>query len=162
MNAVAASALATGALALGCGLAVAAPSDDQLAGTGTIAGYGTPTLHLNAVDTSMQGWKGSFTIDYPTGTHVEGKVTDGQVDSNKVGYAWGQVTESNDGRWVVGEYVVMGVLDEGQPGVQPPKDALNFSVSSASPPGTGQAIPSGDPNLTLIEGNLRVSDSDSD
>lgn len=159
MKAVLTTTLAVGALALAGGLAGAAPSQDLVAGTGTIAGYGTPTLHVNAVDTANIGWKGSFAIDYPTGIHVEGMVIDGQVDSNKVGYAWGQVTESNDGRWVVGQYVVMGVLDEGQPGAKPPPDALNFSVSFATPPPIGFAIPSGDPNLAITEGNLRVFDS---
>jgi hypothetical protein len=137
--------------------ALAAPSHDQIVGTGALGQFGSPTVHVNANQT-QSGPKGSFTITYPDGTAVQGKVTCIFVNK-KVGYVTGKITESSGPRstpnnWAPGNFVVVGVQDNGQSG----PDDLNFSPGFAADPGCG---PNGDavPLFAIVSGDYRVTDA---
>jgi hypothetical protein len=140
--------------------ALAAPANDVVAGTGTIGLFGDPQLHVNAIDTA-KGWKGSFTIEYPDGTYATGKVACASV-SGFTAYVIGRITESGGPRvsalnWGVGNYIVSGVKDNGEPGTGDVPDQLNFSPGFVLQPDCaphGQATP----NLPIVEGNFQVFD----
>jgi opacity protein-like surface antigen len=138
----------------------AAPQHDQVTGTGTAGQFGAPQLHVNAVQT-QDGVKGGFTIEYPDGTTVTGRVTC-LVVAGAVGYVTGVITESSGPRqvpnnWLPGNYVAIGVEDTGEPGTAGP-DLLNFSPGFNSDPGCGpndQAIPT----VPILAGNYQVFDA---
>jgi hypothetical protein len=138
----------------------AAPSHDQAVGTGTIAQFGNPTAHVNANET-RNGVRGSFTITYPDGTSVTGTATCLSVSGNTA-YVTGRITESAGPRqapnsWFPGNFVVVGVQDNGEPGTAGP-DRLNFSPGFTANPGCG---PNGAavPVIPIVEGNYQVSDA---
>jgi len=142
----------------------AAPSHDQVTGTGTVSlgEFGVPTVHVNANQTN-NGVKGSFTITYPDGTFATGSVTCLAV-TGITAYVTGRITESGGPRgalWPLGNYVVIGVQDNGEPGTG--ADRVNFSPSSTPDPGCGPnpANPAdpGRPEFNIVEGNYQVSDA---
>src|SRR5215218_4634901 len=97
----------------------AAPSHDQVTGTGTLGQFGDPTAHVNAVQTNA-GPKGSFTITYPDGTSVTRTPTCLLVQGN-VAYVTGKITQSSGPRqetnkWFPGSYLSIGLQDNGEPG----------------------------------------------
>jgi len=146
-------ALAPAALAT-----AAAPGHDQATGTGALAQFGDPTAHVNAIQRDGRV-SGSFTITYPDGTSVAGTVACA-VATGTVAYATGQITESSGPRqatnnWLVGNYLVIGVQDNGEPGAG--TDKLNFSPGFATHPGCG-AHPDATPVFVIVDGNYRVVD----
>ena len=138
----------------------AAPSHDQITGTGTAGQFGAPQLHVNAVQT-RNGVKGGFTIQYPDGTTVTGRVTLLAV-AGPGGCVTGVITQSSGPRqvpnnWLPGNYLAIGVEDAGEPGTTGP-DLLNFSPGFTSDPGCGpgnQAAPS----APVVSGNYQVFDA---
>jgi hypothetical protein len=114
----------------------AAPSHAQATGTGTLdASFGSPTAHVNAIQTKP-GLKGSFTITYPDGTTASGTPTCLTVIGTTA-YVTGVITDSGGPRqqpnhWAVGNFLTIGVQDNGEPGTS---DRLNFSPGSAASPG---------------------------
>src|SRR3954466_9585463 len=101
----------------------AAPNHDQVTGTGTAGLFGAPKLHVNAIQT-QSGVKGGFTIQYPDGTTVSGRVTC-LVVAGPAGYVTGVITESSGpgqipNNWLPGNYLAIGVEDTGEPGTAGP------------------------------------------
>ena len=149
-------ALAIGVLAPAAS-ASAAPGRDQVTGTGTLGQFGDPTAHVNAIQTSAR-LQGGFTITYPDGTFADGSATCLFV-SNNTAYVTGQIADSGGPRqqtnnWFSGDYIVIGVQDNGEPGTAGP-DMLNFSRGFATDPGCG---PNGAaaPVFPITTGNYRV------
>ena len=109
----------------------------------------------------MNGVKGSFTITYPDGTSVAGNVTCLAVTGNTA-YVTGKITESSGPRsvpnnWPVGNFLIVGVQDNGEPGTSGP-DKLNFSPGFATDPGCGPNS-AAVPVLNIVKGNYKVSDA---
>lgn len=136
----------------------AAPNHDQATGTGALGQFGDPRAHVNAVATPS-GVKGSITIDYPDGTALAGTVTCLFVSGNTA-YVTGRITEASGPRqapngWFPGDFLVVGVQDNGEPGTAGP-DRMNFSPGFDSDPGCG---PNGDavPVFPIVSGNYQVS-----
>jgi hypothetical protein len=153
-------ALAAVILIMAAPTALAAPANDVVAGTGTIGQFGDPQVHVNATDTA-KGWKGSFTIEYPDGTYATGKVACASV-SGGTAYVIGRITESGGPRvsalnWGVGNYIVIGVQDNGEPGTGDVPDQLNFSPGFNAKPA---CAPNGaaTPVIPIVEGNFQVFD----
>lgn len=135
----------------------ASPRHDQATGSGTLAQFGDPTADVNAVQTSS-GLKGGFTITYPDQTFASGVATCLSVLGGTA-YITGIITGSGGPRqqgsnWLVGNYLVIGVQDNGEPGTAGP-DQLNFSPGFSADPGCGpnQAA---DPVFPIVSGNYRV------
>jgi hypothetical protein len=152
---IATMALAIGALAPTS--AWASPGHDQAVGTGTLGQFGDPTAHVNAVQTAA-GVKGGFTIDYPDGTFATGSAACLSVSGNTA-YVTSQITSSGGPRqqannWSPGNYIVIGVQDNGEPGTAGP-DLMNFSPGFTTDPGCG---PNGaaTPVFPITTGNYRV------
>jgi len=140
--------------------ALASPSHDQVTGTGALGQFGDPTVHVNANQTES-GPKGSFVVTYPDGTYVHGKVTC-LFTSKNVTYVTGKITESHGPRrtpnnWSPGNFLVVGVQDNGGTGAGGPDD-LNFSPGFATNPGCG---PNGDavPVFPTVSGGYQVVDA---
>jgi hypothetical protein len=138
----------------------AAPSHDQAVGTGALGQFGDPTVHVNANQT-RSGVKGSFTITYPDGTFVHGKVTCLSVSGNSA-YITGRISESSGPRqvpnaWVPGSFVVTGVQDNDESGTAGP-DLLNFSPGFPVDPGCGPNS-AATPSFPIVDGNYRVTDA---
>lgn len=138
----------------------AAAGHDQVTGTGRLGQFGNPTAHVNGVRTNA-GLKGGFTITYPDGTSVTGTVTCLAVTA-KTAYATGKITAFSGPRqavngWSPGNYLVIGVQDNGSPGTAGP-DMLNFSPGFPVDPGCG---PNGEatPVFAIVDGNYRVVDA---
>ena len=157
-------AVATLALALSVGApptsSQAAPSHDQVTGTGTAGQFGDPQLHVNAIQT-RNGVKGGFTIQYPDGTTVTGRVTLLAV-AGAVGCVTGVITRSSGPRqvpnnWLPGNYLAIGVNDAGEPGTAGP-DLLNFSPGFTTDPGCGPGNQAS-PTVPVVAGNYQVFDA---
>jgi hypothetical protein len=139
------------------GTSVAAPSHDLVAGTGTIALFGSPTLHVNAKNTA-NGANGSFRITYPDGIVVRGTVTCLFVAGNLASIV-GLITESNSvTTFPEGDYIFISVLDNGEPGTAGP-DMINFSPGLPPPAPTTCTTNPATPNLPIVQGNFQVFDS---
>jgi hemolysin type calcium-binding protein len=125
------------------------PSPDSVTGTGRLGEeFGSPVLHVNA-----QGDAGEFSITYPDGTKVQGKIVCLAVNGNearlvgKVESATGPRAEN--GTFEKGEYVRIGILDNGI------DDKANFSASEPSFTScTGET-----PNLEVVRGDFQVKDA---
>jgi hypothetical protein len=139
---------------------VSATPGDQLAGLGTLGEFGTPTAYLGAVGTRW-GAIGAFTITYPDGTYVIGRSTCLVVDGN-IAYLTGRIDLSGGPRrvanaWGKGNYLVIGVEDNGNGRAQETPDRLNFSPGTATDPGCGpNAVAS--PDFVIVRGNYRIVD----
>jgi hypothetical protein len=137
----------------------AAPSHDQATGTGTLdQSFGNPTAHVNAVQTKP-GLNGSFTITYPDGTVAAGSPVCLSVTGNTA-YITGRIDQSSGPRqttnnWLPGNYLVIGVQDNGEPGRA---DRLNFSRGSSGNPGCGPTSDAS-PVFTIVDGNYQVFDA---
>jgi hypothetical protein len=157
---VSATVLLVPALLAAAAPAYATPGHDQATGTGTLDQFGNPTAHVNAVAT-RSGVKGSFTITYPDTTAVSG-VAGCLFVSGTTAYVSGRITESSGPRqsgenWFPGNFVVIGVQDNGEPGTAGP-DRMNFSPGFATDPGcqpNGAAIPA----FPIVAGNYQVVDA---
>jgi hypothetical protein len=139
---------------------LADPKSDQVNGTGTAGLFGAPQLHVNAKQ-HKDGVKGKFTIQYPDGTTVAGRVTCLVVAGNAA-HITGVITESGGPRqvpnnWLPGNFLAAGVVDEGQPGTEGP-DLLNFSPGFNANPGCGPN-PAAIPTVPIVAGNYRVVDA---
>jgi hypothetical protein len=137
--------------------ALASPGHNQATGTATLGQFGDPTASVNAVQTPS-GLKGGFTIGYPDQTFATGIATCLSV-LGSTAYVTGKITDSGGPRqqglnWFVGNYLVVGVQDNGEPGTAGP-DELNFSPGFSADPGCGpnQAA---DPVFPIVTGNYRV------
>lgn len=135
----------------------ASPSHSQATGTGTLGQFGDPTAHVNAIQTA-DGLKGGFTITYPDGTFATGRATCLFVGGNTA-YVTGKIAESGGPRqqannWFAGDFVVVGVQDNGEPGTAGP-DQLNFSPGFATDPGCGPNS-AATPVFPIVDGNYRV------
>jgi hypothetical protein len=135
----------------------AAASHDKAVGTGTIAGFGDPTVDLSA-NQNKPGLRGSFTITYPDGTLVTGKPTCLVLVGGNTAYVTGRITQASGARqvrnnWFPDGFLIIGVLDNGTSGT----DKLNFSPGFASDPGCGPNS-AATPNLALSAGDFTVSD----
>jgi hypothetical protein len=138
----------------------AAPKHDQVTGTGTAGEFGDPQLHVNAIQ-APTGAKGGFTIRYPAGTTVTGRVSCLTV-TGTVAFVTGVITESSGllvarNNWAPGNYLVIGVADNGEPGTAGP-DRLNFSAGLPVDPNCGRndlAIPT----IKIVAGNFQVFDA---
>lgn len=139
--------------------AFAASSHDQLVGSGTLTGFGNPTTEVSANEVKS-GLKGSFTITYPDGTAVSGTPTCLAVQGNG-GYFIGKIDTSagprvDSNNWHPGDFVVIRVVDNGNPGQGSP-DRLNFSPGYATSP---QCAPNvGTDLIPISDGNFHVTDS---
>jgi hypothetical protein len=129
----------------------------QVTGTGTLGQFGDPTAHVNAIQTAA-GLKGEFTIVYPDGTFAAGPATCLTI-AGTTAYVTARITSSGGPRqqalnWLPSSFLVIGVLDNGEPGTAGP-DRLNFSPGFAADPGCG---PNGaaTPVFPIIAGNYRV------
>jgi hypothetical protein len=148
----------TAAAVAPAGSASAAPGHhDQATGTGTLGQFGDPTAHVNAIQTAA-GLKGGFSIDYPDGTFAVGLASCLAV-AGATAYITGQITGSGGPRqqannWLPGDFVVIGVQDNGEPGAAAP-DRLNFSPGFAADPGCGPND-AATPVFSIIAGNYRV------
>jgi hypothetical protein len=133
---------------------------DQLAGLGTLGDFGTPTAYLAAASTRW-GSAGAFTITYPDGTYVIGRSTCLVVDGN-IAYLTGRIDLSGGPRritnaWGRGNYLVVGVEDNGNGRAQDTPDRMNFSPGTATDPGCGP-IGTASPDFVIVRGNYRVVD----
>lgn len=160
MPLIVAAAAATLLAVLPAAAGHAAPGHDQATGTGTLAQFGDPTAHVNAVAT-RPGLAGGFTISYPDGTFATGRATC-LAASGATAYVTGRITDSGGprqeaNRWAPGNYLVIGVADHGSPGTAGP-DLLNFSPGFAADPGCGPN-PQADPVFAIVDGNYRVVDA---
>jgi hypothetical protein len=153
--------LALAAAAAGWAVSASASSGhhDQVTGTGTLGQFGDPTAHVNAIQTAA-GLSGGFTITYPDGTFAAGPATCLAI-TGTAAYVTAQITSSGGPRqqannWLPGDFLVIGVQDNGQPGTAGP-DRLNFSPGFAADPGCG---PNGAaaPVFAITAGNFRVFD----
>jgi hemolysin type calcium-binding protein len=125
------------------------PSPDSVTGTGRLGEeFGSPQLYVNA-----RGDTGEFSITYPDGTKVQGKIACLSVNGNvarlvgKVESATGPRAEN--GTFKEGEYVRIGILDNGI------DDKANFSASEPSFTScTGET-----PNLEVVRGDFQVKDA---
>jgi hypothetical protein len=147
---------AAGVLALATP-AWAASHHDQVTGTGTLAQFGDPTAHVNAIQTEA-GLRGGFTIAYPDGTFVAGSATC-LFESGNTAFVTGQITSSGGARvqaenWSAGSYLVIDIKDNGQPGTAGPS-LLNFSPGFATDPGCGPNA-AATPAFPITAGNYRV------
>jgi hypothetical protein len=145
------------ALAAPAAAAWASPVHGQATGTGTLAQFGDPTAHVNAVQTSA-GLKGSFTITYPDQTFATGTATCLTV-LGSVAYVTGKITDSGGPRqqsvnWFPGDYLVIGLQDNGEPGTAGP-DRLNFSPGFGADPGCGP-LQAASPDFPIVAGNFQV------
>jgi hypothetical protein len=138
----------------------AAASHDQVTGTGTLAGFGDPTAHVNANQTPA-GLKGSFTITYPDTTSVTGVPACLSVSGNTA-YVIGAITAASGPRqvgnnWFPGGFLIIGVQDNGEPGTAGP-DLLNFSPGFDTQP---ECAPNhtATPVLPIVAGNYHVVDA---
>jgi hypothetical protein len=137
--------------------ASAAPAHAAVTGTGMLGQFGDPTTHVNAIQTAP-GLAGGFTIAYPDGSFVAGQATCLFV-SGSTAYVTGQITRSGGPRqqpenWLPGNYIVIGVKDNGEPGTAGP-DLLNFSPGFAADPGCGPNQAAA-PVFPIVLGNYQV------
>ena len=139
--------------------AALASSHSQATGTGTLDQFGNPTAHVNAIQTKP-GLKGSFSITYPDGTSVSGIPSCLSVDGDTA-YVVGRIDESagprrNPNNWQPGNYLVIGLQDNGNPG-KADADRLNFSQGFASQPACGPNS-AATPVFPIADGNYHLSD----
>jgi hypothetical protein len=137
--------------------ASASPGHNQATGSGTLGQFGDPTASVNAVQTSA-GLIGGFTISYPDQTFATGTATCLSVLGGTA-YVTGKITDSGGPRqqgnnWLVGNYLIVGIQDNGQPGTAGP-DQLNFSPGFSADPGCGPNL-AADPVFSVVTGNYRV------
>ena len=149
------------ALLVGPGKSMAAPPE-LVAGTGTIGMFGNPTLHVNAVNTPA-GVRGGFMIMYPDGTFVRGVVTCLFVSGNTA-YVTARIVQSTGPRqatFPVGDFIAIGVQDNGSPGTGPTPDLVNFSPGFPAPPDPTVCgpNPAAFPNIPIVQGNFQVFDA---
>jgi hypothetical protein len=101
---------------------------------------------------------GAFTITYPDGTYLIGRSTCLVVDGN-IAYLTGRIDLSGGTRrvanaWGKGNYLVVGVEDNGNGRAQETPDRLNFSPGTATDPGCGpNAVAT--PDFVIVRGNHR-------
>jgi hypothetical protein len=148
------AALMTMTMALSAGAALA-DNGDLAAGSGTLGQFGNPQVNVSAKETT-KGYQGQFNIQYPNGTYVKGHVTCLFVDNN-VAYIIGQIDKTEGSTlWTGGQYIVIGIQDNGDPETSPP-DLLNFSPGFNEEPACG---PNGaaSPVIPIVEGNYVVKD----
>jgi hypothetical protein len=133
---------------------------DQLTGLGTLGDFGTPTAYLAAVGTS-RGVAGAFTVTYPDGTYVIGHSTCLTVDG-RIAYLAGRIDLSGGPRkttnaWAKGNYLIVGVQDNGNGQAGETPDKMNFSAGMATDPGCG-SHGMATPDFVIVRGNYRVVD----
>jgi hypothetical protein len=136
------------------------PIHDQATGTGVLGQFGNPIIDVNAVEDGT-GVRGGFTLVYPDGTVVGGVATCLSVTGD-VAYLTGRIARAVGPRqsannWLPGNYLVIGVQDNGEPGTAGP-DMVNFSAGFAADPGCGPNI-AATPNLSIVDGDYRVVDA---
>ena len=147
-------ALAVGVLLVCADVARADGAENLAAGTGTIAGFGEPMVHVNAQ--SEQGGaspRGHFWIRYPNGAEFGGRVECLTVVGNSAGLT-GRIekVKVSGPNFVVGNYVQIRLTDNGSPGTA---DLVNLDPGTPQQP-TGCA-PTGD--LRTQQGNYVVHNS---
>jgi hypothetical protein len=148
------AALVAAMMVAGAGAALA-DNGDLAAGSGQIGQFGEPRVNVSAKDTT-NGYQGQFNIRYPNGTYLQGHVTCLFVQDNQA-YIIGQVDRTEGSTaWEEGEYIVIGIQDNGPPGSSPP-DLLNFSPGFPTEPACG---PNGAavPFIPVVSGNFEVQD----
>lgn len=102
-------------------VAQAAPKFDLVSGSGTWnGGLGTPTLHVKASNHHGAHGNPQFTINYaaPLETTIQGPITKWSVAGNSnegdaSACVTGLVDKSDDGRFVVGQYVPITIAKIG-------------------------------------------------
>ena len=118
-------------------------------GTGRLGDeFGSPVLHVNAT-----GNTGEFSITYPDGTVVQGKIVCLAVTDNEARLV-GKVESATgpraaNGTFEQGEYVRIGILDNGI------DDKANFSASEP----TFASCTGETPNLEVVRGDFQVKDA---
>ena len=132
---------------------------ESVVGVGTLGQFGSPTAYLAAIG-NQRGQLGAFTITYPDGTYVIGTSSCLAIDGTTA-YVTGKVALSGGPRrdannWQRGNYMVVGVQDNGDGTVEP--DKLNFSPGSATDPGCGPNLIAR-PDFFIVKGNYRVTDA---
>ena len=133
---------------------------DHVTGTGTLGQFSNPTARVDAIQTKA-GVRGSFTITYPDHTFATANDTCLYVSGNTA-YVTGRITRSGGPRyvtplnWLPGNYIVIGIQDNGNPGTVP--DQLNFSPGFATDPGCGPNS-AATPDFPIVSGNYRVTDT---
>ncbi|WP_433291458.1 hypothetical protein ACQP2F_25520 [Actinoplanes sp. CA-030573] len=154
-----AAAAVTAFAAMPAAGAQAATTVESVIGTGTLGQFGTPTAYLAAAG-NQRGQLGAFTITYPDGTYATGASSCLVVDG-KTAYLTGRIVLSGGPRrdtnsWQRGNYVVIGVRDDGDGTVV--ADKLNFSPGTAADPGCGP-YGAASPDFFIVKGNYRVTDA---
>jgi hypothetical protein len=147
-RAIAARATATRATAV---------SGELLSGSGTLGQFGDPTVVAHALAAKGET-DGGFVITYPDGTYVGGSPVCLRVSGNTA-YLTGRIILSYGPRvhvdnWSAGNYVVIGVQDNGKSSAAQP-DLLNFSPGYATNPGCGPST-AATPVFGIIKGDYRV------
>jgi hypothetical protein len=156
-------------LALGVALACAlvsiggpsvAKGDNQgadwlVAGTGTIAGFGDPMVHVNAQsNTGGINPRGHFWIRYPNGgAEFGGEIVCLSVLGNSaalVGHIEQVKVANPPAGFVMGNYLTIRITDNGSPGAA---DLVNFDPGSSSRTPCG-----GVGDLAISQGNYVVHD----
>jgi hypothetical protein len=94
---------------------------------------------------------GVFHIKYPDAGMIKGTVTCVFMTAN-VAYIVGQIDQSKNAAWLVGNYVEIGVQDNGAS-----LDNANFSPDQETPPACGPSIIA-TPNLPLVSGGFVIQD----
>jgi hypothetical protein len=137
--------------------APAAVSGKLADGSGTLGQFGDPTVVVHALS-AKSGTQGGFVITYPDGTYVAGSPVCLFVSGN-IAYLTGRIILSHGPRvqadnWSQGNYVVIGVQDNGTSSAAQP-DLLNFSPGFTSDPGCGPST-GAVPVFPIVRGNYRV------
>lgn len=131
------------------GAAFAGAPDAIVAGSGVLGPkYGSPMMQISSHGTGTEA-SGVFHLAYPHAGMVAGTVTCAAV-SGTTAYVVGRIDRSRNADWVVGNYVLLGVQDNGGS-----LDMANFSPDQAAAPGCGPSIIA-TPNLPLVSGGFVV------
>ena len=156
------------ALLIAPGASNAQPPHDLATGTGTLGTFGNPTMHVNASILPNGRTNGSFSITYPDGTFASGRIVCLFVQGNTA-FLIGQTTSVGGPadhlaalNWAVGNFIDLGVQDNGEPGTGPVPDRMNFSPGHLTEPTCGvlsDADPDQDNNLFIVKGNFQVVDA---
>jgi hypothetical protein len=127
-------------------------------GYGSLGQFGNPSVQMAAART-FGGSAGEFVISYPDRSVAFGAATCLFVTGHTA-YLTGRILGATGPRrqasnWVVGNYIVIGVVDTGEP-VSVSPDLLNFSPGLAANPGCGPNA-AATPVFPITRGNFLVS-----
>src|SRR5262249_4253260 len=137
--------------------ASASPGIRGVTGIGMLGQFGDPTVRLNGVQFGSAAI-GGFRISYPDRTFAVGQATCVFVAGNTA-YLTGRIPRSGGPRsqsenWLSGNYIVIGVQDNGKPGTAVPDD-LNFSPGFGTDPGCGPNV-AATPVFPIVRGNYNL------